>query len=229
MRNPDSMRQTIVVALVAVALMAALAVPAHAYQTALCVPGTGRPAVSAAAAGTEAAAQAFRVTVRHAGAPSAVTVRVRVQYSDGTSYSDTVAVPTTPVASVGGSTSERRTTGMLSVPRRTGDQTIAITITDHHTYGVCIRHAGVVYAGVNRRVPPPPPTTLPDIEPVIEQDPYPRPEPAERPTNPDGTPNLYGPGGTNTDEKRLEWKCWAAFGNTEILREHGFLSDTESC
>jgi len=47
--------------------------------------------------------------------------------------------------------------------------------------------------------------------------------------NSDGTTNLYGPGGLLTDERRLAWQCWAAFGNTELLREAGIIDSTQSC
>jgi len=117
------------------------------------------------------------------------------------------------------------------VPRRTGDLTASVTIIEHADYQVCKSNAGVAFTGVNRYVPPPPTTTLPEIEenPVVEEDRYPRPEPAENPTNSDGTTNLYGPGGLLTDERRLAWQCWAAFGNTEALQEAGIISQDQSC
>lgn len=242
-----TLRKTMVAALTAAAVVAALAAPAHAaYQTAQCVPTAGRPAVSTGDITTEATSIGVKINVRHAGSttlsgdsrmpstmtnavPVAVTVHVTVDYGDGNPYDTTVVVPASSPQSVGGSSTERRTTAQLSVPRSSHHQGIAVTVNDHSSYKVCRRHALKTFTGVNQRVPPPPTTTLPEQEPVVEPERYPRPEPAENPTNPDGTTNLYGPGGLLTDERRLQWQCWAAFGNTQALREHGLINETQSC
>jgi len=221
--------------------------PATAHAQSDCIPEAGRPAVSTGDITTEATSIGVNINVRHAGpttlsgdsrrpatmtnaVPVAVTVYVTVDYGDRKPYDTTVVVPATPDASVRGSSTERRTTAQLSVPRSSHHQGIGVTVNDHSSYKVCRRHAVETFDGVVQRVPwPPPTTTLPEPEPVIEENLYPRPEPAERPTNLNGTPNLYGPGGTNTDERRLQWQCWAAFGNTELLREAGIIDSTQSC
>ena len=231
------MRRMMVAALTAVAVVAALAAPAHAaFQTAVCVPTASRPTVSTGSPNIATSEVGFAVYVRHAQhAPiSAVTVRVRVSYNGQFSHYDTVTVPQSPVLGPNqgdGNRVYRRTMATLAVPRRTGDLTASITIREDSSYGRCKPNAGVSFPRETPVYSPPPTTTLPETEAdtSVEEDRYPRPEPAENPTNSDGTPNLYGPGGLLTDERRLAWQCWAAFGNTEALQEAGIISQDQSC
>ena len=218
-------------------MLATLAVSNPAASSpAVCVPTASHPVVGVGATNIEASAVGFDVVVRHYyGSQGStiitvpVTVRVRIQHDGVTTEHTTLAVPASPRTRMAGQW-HYRTKATLSVPRRAGGLTSSITIIEHSSYGVCTRNAGVAFTGVQQFVPPPPTTTLPEIEPETPvEDRYPRPEPPERPTNSDGTVNLYGPGGYLTPERRLAWKCWGAFGDTELLRKHGIISESESC
>jgi len=84
-----------IAALTAVAVLAALAAPAHAYQTTQkCVPTSASPSVTVRAGDPETSAVPFTVEVRHLTAMQSVTVNVRVDYNGIPSYHTTVAVPT---------------------------------------------------------------------------------------------------------------------------------------
>jgi len=223
-----------------------------------CIPEAGRPAVSAVRGttgdiGAGTSPVGFTVQVRHHGnTVSAVTVSVTVN-RDGVTSSQTVVVPT---VSNPQRLSNRDfvTRATLSVSRTSTTQTVAITVNENANYYVCKVHAGVSITGVHQRVPPPEPQVWPEpdtpppaststvsgpvselsqaeqdwIDETVDERP-PRPDPPANPTNPDGTTNLYGPGGFLTPEHKLQWQCWAAAGNTEILREHGIISQSQSC
>ena len=117
------------------------------------------------------------------------------------------------------------TTATLSVSRTCSTQTVAITVNGHADYLACRLHAGVAFTGVHQRVPPrppqviPPPTTQTAEEAaaavIADAPPRPAPRPAEDQLNPDGSVNLYGPGGLLTPERRLAWLCWATFGTAD--------------
>ena len=196
-----------------------------------CVPDADRPVVAVGGTTIGETSVGFDVEVRHLrGNERAVTVRVRYSYDGGSFTDTTVVVPASPATRMVPQQFYTRTKATLSVPRRAGGLTLGVSVSNHSSYWVCTRNAGVAFTGVQQFVPPPPTTTLPEIEPETPvEDRYPRPEPPERPTNSDGTVNLYGPGGYLTPERRLAWKCWGAFGDTELLRKHGIISESESC
>ena len=172
--------------------------------------------------------------------PSAVTVSVTVN-RDGVTSSETVLVSSTTFVSENPSRQYKATRATLSVSRTSTTQTVAITVNENASYYICRPHAGVSFTGVYQRVdprppqvhppaadPPPPASTTTLWGPVsdlsaAEQaviaetigDRPPRPGPPANPTNPDGTVNLYGPGGLLTPERRQAWLCWSTFGNAD--------------
>ncbi|MDE2935552.1 MAG: hypothetical protein OXP37_01760 [Chloroflexota bacterium] len=210
----------LLVALAALAMFAPLA-PVEA-QTARCVPEAMRPVAAAGPATTESSSVGFTVEVRHAGAPAAVNVHVWVTRNGGSGYSASVMVPASPSARMTGQ-QYRRTKATLSVPRRPGDQVVAITITDHAGYFVCKPHAGVSFQGVRQSVPPRPPQVIPEPDPPQTPEQAVAAIAADAPPRPDPAANL------TDSERRKAWRCWAAFGNTEALREAGLLGPSETC
>ncbi len=201
-------------------LVSVLVGAAQAQQAAGCIPTTTRPAVSVSASYDNGPNVAVTIKVRHKrNMASSKTVRVTVDYGDGTTYDATVTVPDSPTTRPH---EDDYTSASLAVPRG-NHQSVAVTVNGHADYLVCKRHAIVTFSGVVVRVPPPTPTTLPPPEPppdyvaeiIANSPPRPEPRPEADRFNPDGSVNLYGPGGLLTPERRQAWKCWATFGTAE--------------